>query len=78
MKVVVVLLFIALVGVFAWISRTCWDGDLRIERELSADLGVAQISSRDMTNVAAQVDHLDVVLTGTVERGRRLPLIGQI
>ena len=67
-----------MVAIFAWASRTCCDGDLRIERELSADLAAAGISEKDLSKVTVRVDHLDMVLTGSVEKGRRHQVVGKI
>jgi hypothetical protein len=78
MKAVVVLLFIAIVGIFAWVSRTCCDGDLRIERELLADLNTAEISQKYMSNLSTRVDHLDLVLSGNVEKGRKRQIVREI
>ena len=77
MKALVVLLFIVSVGIFAWFSRTCCDGDFRIERELSANAKTG-LSRTDLSDVTVSVDRLDVVLKGTVEKGKRKQLVREV
>ncbi len=78
MKALVILLFLISVGSFALFSKSCCQHEQQMVRDLQADAHIVLKARKDFSDVTADVQHLDVILSGVVPAGMSASVVEQV